>query len=512
MTSPHPIPVIIGIGEVLDRPADPFDGKEPVDLMLEALKRADTDAGGGFLARVDSISVVNEISWGYETEPVNLVCEALSVSPAFRLYGPVGGESPIRMLHEAAARIAAGESRIAMLCGAESQQTLTKVGKDFRRLKWRPGVPFPARKGGATYTHPLAVKLGLARPITVYPIYENATLAAWGQTPREAREESGALWSRYAAVAAENPNSWLKKAYTAEEIITPSHQNRPIAWPYTKLMVANNTVNQGAALVVTSLAEARARGIPEDKLVFVWGGAASIDHRDFMQRAQFHRSDAQEVVLRAAQRIAEQENAAFDAIELYSCFPVVPKMTRRILGLGDDVVPTVTGGLTFHGAPLNAYMAHAACGMVRHLREHRAHTGLLYGQGGFVTSHHSLVVGTRPSPSKVARDDGSAQKEIEGKRPPSPVLREQLFEGRGTIESFTVIYDRDGAPEQGVVVLRLSDDSRTVARVRRADADAIALLTNLDRSPIGTIGELSKGADEIAEYHPSTTTSDTGRA
>ena len=61
-------------------------------------------------------------------------------------------------------------------------------------------------------------------------------------------------------------------------------------------------------------------------------------------------------------------------------------MARRTLGLSADVQPTVTGGLTFFGAPLNTYMTHAACAMVRRVRG-GAKLGLLYGKGGFVTKH-----------------------------------------------------------------------------------------------------------------------------
>ena len=101
--------------------------------------------------------------------------------------------------------------------------------------------------------------LGVFRPITVYPLYETATSAHWGQTPREALTESGELWSTYSGVAAENPNSWLKKRFPPDEITRPSPENRLIAWPYTKLMVANPTVNMGGAILMTSLAKARAR-------------------------------------------------------------------------------------------------------------------------------------------------------------------------------------------------------------------------------------------------------------
>ncbi len=500
--TPETMPVIVGIGEITDRPAEPHLGLEPVRLMAVALRRADEDAGGGLLARLDSLAVVNQATWGYD-DILRTLGETLGRAPAHAVYGPVGGESPIRFLHEAAARITAGESRVAAVCGAEAQHTLTHAQKLGLLPAWTPGVPFPPRKGGGSYSHPLAQNLGAMRPLAVYPLYENATAAAWGQTPREALAESGELWSRYAAVAATNPHAWLGKPYTAEEIVTPSASNRRIAWPYTKLMVANPNVNQAAAIFLTSLAEARSMGIAEERLIFVWGGAAASEPRDFVQRGRYDRSHAQEAVLREAQRIAEREAASLDVIELYSCCPVVPKMTRRILDLPRDAVPTTTGGLTFFGAPLNDYMAHATCGMVRHLRGlagGRDHTGLLYGQGGFVTTHHALVVGTRPPSAPVTAADEAVQAEVERRREPVPPLREGVFGGAAVLETHTVLYDREGHPEHGIAVLRLGDGARTLARVR--GDEAIAALTDLERSPIGTTGELGDGGDGIAVWRP----------
>src|SRR4029077_4303770 len=166
---------------------------------------------------------------------------------------------------------------------------------------------------------------------------------------------------------------------------------RLIAWPYTKLMVANPTVNMGGAVLMTSLAKARALGLREDRLVHVRGGASAEEPRDYLERDQFVESHAQNAVLEGAMALADGDGGAFDAIELYSCFPCVPKMARRTLKLGANVQPTVTGGLTFFGAPLNTYMTHAACAMVRKLRG-STKLGLLYGQGGFVTKHHGLVL------------------------------------------------------------------------------------------------------------------------
>ena len=61
-----------------------------------------------------------------------------------------------------------------------------------------------------------------------------------------------------------------------------------------------------------------------------------------------------------------------------------PKLARRTLGLGLDHPTSVTGGLSFFGGPLNNYMSHAACAMVREVRA-GAKLGLIYGQGEFVT-------------------------------------------------------------------------------------------------------------------------------
>src|ERR671932_559521 len=52
---PSRIPVIIGIGEVKDRPADPAQGLEPMALMAEALRRAEADAGASLLPRLPAL-------------------------------------------------------------------------------------------------------------------------------------------------------------------------------------------------------------------------------------------------------------------------------------------------------------------------------------------------------------------------------------------------------------------------------------------------------------------------
>ena len=493
----HRIPVIVGIGEVVDRPAEITAGLEPLALLEMALRRAEQDSGAALLGGVDSLDVVNFLSWRYR-DPAGQLAGRLGIAPRHACYGPVGGESPIRFLHEAAQRIARGECRVAAICGAEAQSTATRAERAGLALPWTPfahDVPEPKR--GAAFQKPMAVKLGVFRPITVYPLYEAATAAHWGQTPREAQAESGKLWSAFSTVAAQNPHAWLKRRFTADEITTPTPDNRLIAWPYTKLMVANPTVNMGAAVLLTSLATAREAGIAEDRLVHVWGGAAAEEPRDYLVRDQFYQSHAQNAVLEAVMELAGGDGNRFDAIELYSCFPCVPKMARRTLGLCTDVQPTVTGGLTFFGAPLNTYMTHATCAMVRRLRS-GARLGLLYGQGGFVTKHHGLVL-SRQAPRGALAQESSVQAEADRHRGRVPEFVTETT-GKGSVETFTAIYGRGGELEHGVVMLRTAGDHRALARVPARDKATLAHLLDMDRTPVGSIGDIVGADDGILEW------------
>src|SRR5438067_6131517 len=262
-------------------------------------------------------------------------------------------------------------------------------------------------------------------------------------------------------------------------------------------MVANPTVNMGAAVLITSLAKARAAGIAEDRVIFLWGGASAEEQRDYLIRDQFIQSHPQNAVLEAVIDLVGGDGKAFDAIELYSCYPCVPRMAPRTLRLSADVQPTVTGGLTFFGAPLNTYMTHAACAMVRKLRD-GANLGLLYGQGGFVTKHHALVL-SRQRPVAALAQDTSVQAEADRHRGAVPEFVTEA-NGKGSIESFTVIYGRNNEVEHGVVMLRTEQNTRALARVPANDHQTLAHLLNRGRTPVGPTGDIVSADEGVLEW------------
>ena len=406
---PDRIPVIAGIGEITDRSKEFAAALEPLSLMAEAARRADAETRG-LLRDVDSVDIVGLVSWRYES-PTAELSAVLGVQPRRAVYGDVGGESPVRFLHEAAQRIARGESDTALVLGAEAQYAVNNAKRANAELPWTPyAVNAPRFRRAAAYVHPLAIRMGVAWPVNVYPFYEIAAAHAWGQTPAQAQEETGRIWSAYSKVAAENPYAWLPKALTPTDITTPTADNRYISWPYTKRMVANPNVNQGAAVIITSLAKARAAG-----------------------------------------------------------------------------------------APLNNHMTHAACAMVRRIRD-GARNGLLYGQGEFVTKHYGLTLANEPVTTNGTHD---ITEDAHIQRLADPRLGDvrpvdETPNGLAELETFTVIYDHAGQPTHAVILARMPGGARTVAR--SSNPDEIAFLTKPDRFPVGAEGHIHTGPDGLPEW------------
>ena len=85
-------------------------------------------------------------------------------------------------------------------------------------------------------------------------------------------------------------------------------------------------------------------------------------------------------------------------------------------------------------------------------------TGFLHGVGMFMTKHHAVVLGDRP------RDGGFAGGGDVPTLPGVDVVDD--YEGPGTIETYAVMYGRDGVRRAGCRIGRGGGGERFVARVR----------------------------------------------
>ena len=479
-------PVIIGIGEHIERPNDIKDSLEPREMMEKALRLANEDCGGKLLTQIDSLDVVMPMSWRY-SDLAGELCSHLSISPKRAVLGPSGGQAPLEYIHKAAKDIAEGRSMVAAVVGGEAQFSLISAQRAGQMPPWSPfandGPNFADTPGAI---NPLSLQLGLYLPLTVYTIFEAATAAHWGQTPREADAETAEILSAASHIAASNPYSWGPSALSDDDILTVTPKNRIVSWPYTKSMVASMNVNQSAAVIITSFTKAMEMGVDPAQCVFITQGAGANEPRDFLARENFHESPAQLAVLKALQT----ETSDVEAAELYSCFPVVPKMARRLLGREVETPFTVTGGMSFFGAPLNNYMTHATCAMVRKIRGGEP-SGLLYGQGEYVTKHYALRLGAKPANADLLFAGSDTQAAADKARGTVPEIVANT-EGPARIESFAILSNRDGSPSHAAIVASLETGERTLARIDGMDAKAMSWLQDKTRYPIGDKGRLLK--------------------
>ena len=118
-------PVIIGVGDVVNRSTKPKDAVEPVQLMLQASIAALSDIGVSASARVelrshiDSVDVVASWTWPYSDLP-GLLSKRLGIKPGHKFYSEHGGNQPVKLVDEAARRISLGQSKVAIVTGGEA--------------------------------------------------------------------------------------------------------------------------------------------------------------------------------------------------------------------------------------------------------------------------------------------------------------------------------------------------------------------------------------------------------
>jgi acetyl-CoA C-acetyltransferase len=483
-------PVIVGAGQLCHREGH---APEPVELLAEAARRAEADSGAtGLLRRLDSVRVVNLLSWRY-ADPGRLVAELLGAAPRHTAYTHVGGQSPQQLLTRSAADIQEGRADLVLIGGAEAWRTRGAIRRETgERPAWtaQPAGLEPSETIGREMVMggPAEVDAGLARPITVYPLFENALRAAAGRGIAEHGRAIARLWAGFSAVAEGNPHAVLRRRFTAEEIGTPGPDNRMVGFPYPKLMNSNNHVDQAAAILLASAGTAAALGVARDRWVFPISAAEADDH-PLSERADLHSSPAIAAAGRAALRLAGIGAEELAHVDLYSCFPSAVQVAAAELGLPLDRELTVTGGLTFAGGPWSNYVSHAIAAMTARLRDDPGTAGLCSANGGYLSKHAIGVYSTRP-PGHGFRHL-SVQEEVD--HLPRRALAE-THDGQATLETCTVMHDRSGAPEQGVAACLLADGRRTWATTDDPGLMEAMRSVELSRRPVRVVaGSLRAG-------------------
>ena len=321
-------------------------------------------------------------------------------------------------------------------------------------------------------THPAEAARGIHLPVQVYPMFESAIRAAAGTSPDEHLVETADLWSRFSVVAATNPYAWTTSAMTVEEIAAVTPQNRIVGLPYRKVMNANNDVDMAAAIIMCSAARAASLAIPRDRWVFPHAGTDCREHVYVSHRWSFTETPAIHIGGRRALDLAGSGIDDVAIVDLYSCFPSAVRLGAASLGLDLGAQLTRTGGLSFAGGPWNNYAMHAVATIVAELRENTTERAFVWATGGYLAKHSFGIYAAAPPVHGFRHDQPQAEIDCL----PIRVTAEEHDPAAATIEAYTVMHDRDGAPQLAITASSLPDGRRAWAT--SSDVDTATALTD----------------------------------
>jgi acetyl-CoA C-acetyltransferase len=486
-------PVIVGVGQFTERIDDPdYRGMSAVDLATEGVRAALADTGADTSAVAQAIEVFVglrqfEICTPFGKPPlgcsdnyIRSVARRVGADPARAVLEPIGGNGSQKLVTEFGGAIAAGDIEVALILGSENGSTL----KTFARREDKPdhsetvgGQLEDRGYGFEQYMSEYTASHGLTGAPVQYGLLDNARRSRLGLGVGDYRRKMAELFAPFSKVAAKNPFSSSPVERSVDELLTVTDENRMICDPYPRLMVARDQVNQGAAVLMMSVAAAQRLGVPEQKWVYVRGHADQTE-QDLLDRADLGVSISAEQAVAEALRvtgIGMDDVATFD---LYSCFPFPVFAVCDAFGLAADDPRgfTLTGGLPYFGGPGNSYSLHGIAETVAEMRDKPGAFGLVGANGGVMSKYSVGVYSTEPA--DWAADRGKALQADIAALPKVPVTRNA--DGRATIETYSVRHD--WPVRTGIIIGRLeSDDSRFLAITE--DEDLVALMS--DGDPLG---------------------------
>lgn len=493
MTAVHPrTPVLVGVGQFTERIDDPgYRGMSSVELATAAAAAALADTGADVAAVAAAIDTVVglrqfEISGrgpgplGSSTNYPRSVCNRIGASPRRAVLEPIGGQGPQHAVTEFAAAIAAGDADVVLVIGSENGSTLRYFAKRDDKPDHSETVDGQLEDRGLGYEglfNSYTVAHGMHGAPAQYGLLENARRGRVGLGVDEYRRAMAELFAPMSAVAARNPFATSPVQRTVEEIVTVDPDNRMICDPYPRLLVARDQVNQGAAVVLTSVQTARRLAVPEDNWVYLRGHADMVD-QPFLDREDLSYNSASTLAVQEAMRVAGVGIGDIATFDLYSCFPVPVFNFCDGTGLATDDPRgvTLTGGLPYFGGPGNSYSLHGIAETVARMRSTPGAFGLVTANGGIMNKYS---VGIYSTDAADWTPDDSAELRADVAARPAAAVTENA-DGPAMIETYTVRYD--WPVRTGIIVGRLeADGSRFLAL--SDDPDMVGLLSEGD--PLG---------------------------
>ena len=380
---------IIGLGET---PVGALPDRGSTELSAEAARLALLDAG---LTKADIDGLVTCNPW---VEPhlyhAEMFCEYMQIFPQFCMTLNAGGATTLTAIMRAASAIMTGVCETVLLTHGDNPATGMSGAETGAKM--------------TTTLHP-QFELPYGVPLTNgYAMAGRAHMHEYGTTSEQLAQV--AVSARKHACL--NPNAQMQTPLTIEDVMN----SRVVADPLHALDCS--LWSDGGAAVIVVAAE-RAKDFPNRPVYFLGCGEGHFHEHLF--QAQSLTTTAASVSGPRAFDMAGLKPQDMDFAQVYDCFTPVVIMELEDLGfcpkgeggnyvqdghleLGGKIPVNTHGGLLSHshtGHPGSMFALTEAVTQLRGTAGARqvenAEVGLVHGQGGVLSSHSTLILGTEAS-------------------------------------------------------------------------------------------------------------------
>ena len=382
----------VAIVGVADTEVGVLPGRTPMEMGVEAALAAIADAG------LEKNDIDGLVTCNAMAQPMMYHAEAtaeyLQIFPRYCIAAGAGGGTTFSIIHHAASAIATGMADVVVVAMADAMRS---------GLTRDQAMMVQASTGHPEFEQPY----GPTVP-AYYALIAQAHMAEFGTT----QEQFAGIAVACRAHAARNPAAQMRDLISVEDVL----ESRMIADPL-HLLDCSLVSDGGAAIVLTS-AE-RAADMKQTP-IYLLGAGEGHSHEHISAARNLTTSAAKE----AGQRAFEMSGLRptdMDFAQLYDCFTPTVLVELEDLGFcekgeggafvesgallpGGSLPVNTHGGLLSHSHPGNPGSMFALTESVWQLRGDAggrqvadSKNALVHAQGGIMSSHTALVLGTEAS-------------------------------------------------------------------------------------------------------------------
>lgn len=382
----------VAIVGVADTEVGVLPGRTPMEMGVEAALAAIADAG---LEKgdIDGLVTCNAMAQPmmYHAEAT---AEYLQIFPRYCIAAGAGGGTTFSIIHHAASAIATGMADVVVVAMADAMRS---------GLTRDQAMMVQASTGHPEFEQPY----GPTVP-AYYALIAQAHMAEFGTT----QEQFAAIAVACRAHAARNPAAQMRDLISVEDVL----ESRMIADPL-HLLDCSLVSDGGAAIVLTSAERAADM---KHAPIYLLGAGEGHSHEHISAARSLTTSAAKEAGQRAFE-MSGMRPADMDFAQLYDCFTPTVLVELEDLGFcekgeggafvesgalmpGGSLPVNTHGGLLSHSHPGNPGSMFALTESVFQLRGDAgarqvvgSKNALVHAQGGIMSSHTALVLGTEAS-------------------------------------------------------------------------------------------------------------------